>query len=111
MKTFKTSFPYGLNERSKDLIPGAPIGTKFYSIERSRERNDRCCYKKETVDFEVSLENFENFFQDQMASKGKDAFLKFWETLETCKKQVLNEVGLFFFERTAELDYNRQIHQ
>ena len=111
MKTLRTSFPYGLNERSKDLIPGAPIGTKFYSIERSRERNDRCCYKKEIVDFEVSLENFENFFQDQMASKGKDAFLKFQETLETCKKQVLKEVGLFFFERTAELDYNQQIHQ
>ena len=91
MKTLRTSFPYGLNERSKDLIPGAPIGTKFYCIERSRERNDRCCYKKETVDFEVSLENFENFFQDQMASKGKDAFLKFREILETCKKQVLKK--------------------
>ena len=30
MKTFKTSFPYGLNERSKDLIPGAPTGTKLF---------------------------------------------------------------------------------
>ena len=46
-----------------------------------------------------------------MASKSKDAFLKFLEILETWKKQVLKEVGLFFFERTAELDYNQQIHQ
>ena len=39
MKTLRTNFPYGLNERSKDLIPGAPIGTNFYPIEISCEGN------------------------------------------------------------------------
>ena len=39
MKTLRTNFPYGLNERSKDLIPGAPIGTNFYPIEISCEEN------------------------------------------------------------------------
>ena len=46
-----------------------------------------------------------------MASKSKDAFLKIREILGISKKQVLKEIGLFFFEKTVELDYNRQIHQ
>ena len=42
MKTLRTNFSYGLNEKSKDLIPGTPIGANFYLIGRSGERNNRC---------------------------------------------------------------------
>ena len=42
MKILKTNFPYGLNETSEDLIPGAPIGTNFYLAGRFRERNNKC---------------------------------------------------------------------
>ena len=42
MKTLRPNFPYGRNERSKDLIPGSPIGTHFYPNGRSGERKNRC---------------------------------------------------------------------
>ena len=42
MKTLRTNFPYRLNERSKDLMPGVPVGTDFFPIGRSGERNNRC---------------------------------------------------------------------
>ena len=52
MKTLRTNFLNGLNERSKDLIPGAPIGTNFYPIGRSGERNSKVRHSK------VSLRKF-----------------------------------------------------
>ena len=41
-KILKTNFLYWLNETSKDLIPGAPIGTKFYLVGRFSEENNKC---------------------------------------------------------------------
>ena len=38
----RTSFPYELIERSKDLTLGAPIGTNVYLIGRPGERKNRC---------------------------------------------------------------------
>ena len=49
IKTLRTNFPYGLNERSKNLIPGAPVGTNFYPIGRSGERNNICQKKKQST--------------------------------------------------------------
>ena len=42
MKTLRTNFPYGRYERSKDLIPAAPICTHFYPIGISGGRKNRC---------------------------------------------------------------------
>ena len=47
----------------------------------------------------------------QVASKSKDAFLKFRKILDTCKKKVAKEMTFFFLEKPAELDCNRQFHQ
>ena len=53
----RTSFPYELIERSKDLTLGAPIGTNVYLIGRSGERKNRCL-KTETVDILKFLKKF-----------------------------------------------------
>ena len=42
MKVLRNFVSDRLNERSKDLIPGGPIGTNFYLIGRSGEKNNRC---------------------------------------------------------------------
>ena len=79
MKTLRTNFPYELNERSKDLTQGAPIGTN------------------------LSFKVFLNFFKDRVASKSKDAFLKIRGISKTCKNKVLKEIALFFLEKPGEL--------
>ena len=55
MKTLSTNFPYGLNERSKDLVPGASIGTDIYPIGRSGERNNKCHKNRNSLASKASL--------------------------------------------------------
>ena len=58
MKTLRTNFPYGLNERQKNLIPGAPIGTNVYPIGGNGERDNRCNENQNSQYSKVSLRNF-----------------------------------------------------
>ena len=71
-KTSRIDFPYGLNERTKDLIPGAP--TNFCPIEKSGERSNRWHNNRNSRHSKVSLRNFLNFFKDQIARESKDTF-------------------------------------
>ena len=76
-KTLRTNFSYGLNERSKYLIPGEPIGTKFYPIGRSDERNNRCHKNQNCQHSKVSLRNFRNFLRIKWPVKAKMLSSKF----------------------------------
>ena len=58
MKTLRTNFPYGLNKRSKDLMPLTPTDTKFYPIGRSDERNNRFHKSWRSRHSKFSLINF-----------------------------------------------------
>ena len=84
-------FPCGLNERSKDLIPGTLINTNFYPIGSSGEGNNRCQKNRNSRHSKFPLTIFKNFFKVQMASKSKDAFIKIQKIEETCKKKTLKK--------------------
>ena len=64
MKTLRTNLPYGLNERSKDLIAQASIGSFFHLIERSGERNNKCYKNRDSRHCKVTLRNFSNFLEN-----------------------------------------------
>ena len=55
MKTWRTSFRYGLNERSKIK---APIVTIFYPVGKSGEINNRCHKNWNIRHSKISLRNF-----------------------------------------------------
>ena len=75
METLGTFFPYGLNEESKYLIPGAPKGTNFYPIGISGERNNKCHKFRNR---RHSWRNFQRYF--------KDTFLKIRKKIRNLKK-------------------------
>ena len=64
MKTLRTNLPYGLNERSKDLIAQAHIGSNFHLIETSGERNNKCYKNRDSRHCKVTLRNFSNFLEN-----------------------------------------------
>ena len=61
MKILRTNFPYGLNEKSKYFIQGAPTGTNCYPIGRSGERNNRCHKIQNSRRNKISLKTFPIF--------------------------------------------------
>ena len=69
-----------------DLIPGEARGTNFYLIGKSSEGSNRCHKNRKSQHCKVSLRHSLNIFKDQIGSKCKDAFLKTWKRLESCKK-------------------------
>ena len=61
MKILRTNFPCGLNETSKDLMPGAPVVSHFCHVGRSGEINNRCHKKRNRRHAKVSLKQLFNF--------------------------------------------------
>ena len=70
------------------IIPviGTPLGTSFYPIGISGERNIRCHKNRKSLHSQVSLKEILISFKDQIAIKSKDpikdAFCKIWKIID-----------------------------
>ena len=87
MKTLRTIFPYGLNQRAPKKNESASIGSLFPPIPRTTPRQpmERNHSNNNSIDVN-SLENFFDILNNVLLTQKKDAWNILRVLLNKCKK-------------------------
>ena len=92
MKTLRTIYPYGLNERARKHDSEVLVEKLFFSIPRTKQlsaiyRNNNDYFKNDTIT--DSFANVHNIIQNDIT----DSFYEIRITLSNLKKKILKQIA------------------
>ena len=107
IKTLRTVYPYGLNERVRDRDNNLPIGRLFPSIIRNTERSIRIRNRNKNKQITInSLETFFKSFFEIYNNNIKDTFYETRVILNKLKKKILSKIVLAILNRNPIINFN-----
>lgn len=93
MKTLRTVYPYGLNDRAKKHDHNSPVGRLFPSLPRFSHRTSRSRANRNNHAENTSVENFFDNVQNILNNNIKDALYTIRIMLDNVKKKLLKNIA------------------
>ena len=100
IKTLRTIYPYGLNERVKGSDDSLPIGKLFPPLPRSRVRGIRTRINRNNHMSSISVKHFFESLE-VMLTIPKECFNEIRKILDKTKKKILKEIASVILERNT----------
>ena len=109
IKTLRTVYPYGLNERIRQNQKGFPVGCHFPAIPRSRQRVVRSRRGRNNHNVNMSLETFCETITNILKYEPKYSFYKLRTLLNKLKKKLLKNIAAHIMQNTNSLNTSSQL--
>ena len=111
IKTLRTIYPYGLNERVRNSQKDIPVGSLFPSIPRSRQRVVRSRRGRNHHDVNMSTQDFFDTLENMINNEPKEMLYSLRLLLNKFKKKLLKRIatkimqGLYSGNINAQLEH------
>ena len=102
MKTLRTIYPYGLNDRARKTNQTSSVGSLFPSIPQLNVRRERS-RKNNKQHIHMSENNFFEFVNTEITNT-KNAYFNIKNTLMSLRKKVLKKVASSIMLETIEME-------
>ena len=106
IKTLRTIYPYGLNERTRDNNNNIQIGSLFPPLPRTGERRNRTKHNRNNRKQACSLENFFQQLNDLINNNLKQSFNTIRIMLNNTKKNILKQIAASILCKDPNIQYH-----
>ena len=111
MKTLRTVYPYGLNERTRNMDPEAPVGTQLPPLERFHQRTVRIRSRR-NKNIINNVQTFFNKINDLLNNDIKNAYYHIRVLLNNINKKLLRKIAAEIIHNGNQIQQNpKNFHQ